>query len=476
LQFDSIEFLVLLTTTFAAFRLAPAVLRIPILIAASVVFYCSWNAPFVFLIAISAVVDFFAARRIYAEHVAGRAGRKRLWLVLSLLVNLGLLGYFKYTNFLIGSLHEVFPDADAFARTWDIVLPIGISFYTFQTMSYSIDVYRGTIAPTRNFLGFLLYVSFFPQLIAGPIERAPHLLPQILESSRGRLRKEEFFTGLLLIVWGLFKKVALSDNLAMVVEPAYTNPQAYGGGALLAATYAFAFQIFLDFSAYSDIARGAAALFGIKLVRNFNLPYMAQDPSDFWRRWHISLSLWIRDYLYIALGGSRGTAARTMFNLALTMALAGLWHGASWNFIVWGLFHGGLLVFYRILGPAFARLFAPVPARVQSVLRIALMFHLVCVGWVFFRAETLADSLVVVSEIAAWSASGWSAAGPSVFPAAGIALLALAFAVMAWQEHRDVWRRITSSQVGYGLLIGACLVAMAVLMPATSAQFIYFQF
>jgi alginate O-acetyltransferase complex protein AlgI len=473
LKFDSLGYLVLLCVTFGAFRVSPSFLRRPVLIAASVVFYCTWNAPFILLVLLSAVVDFTAAQRIFS---ALNPTRKKLWLVLSLCVNLGILGYFKYSQFAIGTLHGLFPETGAFSTTWDVILPIGISFYTFQTMSYSIDVYRGTLAPTKNFGGFVLYVCFFPQLIAGPIERAGHLMPQILESSKGILRRNDFFTAVLLIVWGLFLKTALSDNLAPVVDAVYNQPEGHSGLALLLGTYAFAFQIFFDFAAYSNIARGSAQLFGIKLVRNFNLPYLAQNPSEFWRRWHISLSTWIRDYIFISLGGSRGRASRILFNLVLTMALAGLWHGASWNFCIWGLFHGLLLVAYRLLGTPLSRLCKGIPGGLLAGLRVALMFHLTCLGWVFFRAANLTESMEILGGIGAWIGSALSSPGPDLAAAKLILVFGLFFSVMAWQERRDVWLRCTQNQYSYGILLGLCLAAMALFKPSTSATFIYFQF
>ena len=340
-------------------------------------------------------------------------------------------------------------------------------------MSYTIDVYRGRIVPTRRFLDFALYVCFFPQLIAGPIERASHLLPQIARARVYRLRQNDFFTGLLLIVWGLFKKCAISDNLSRVADTAFGNPEALDGGALLVATYAFAFQIFFDFSAYSDIARGSASLFGIKLVRNFRLPYLAREPSDFWRRWHVSLSEWIRDYLYIPLGGDRRGRSRTLINLTVTMALAGLWHGAAWHFCVWGIFHGILLVIYRITRPLVSVLSSGLPSTLRSTLAIAVMFHLTCLGWVLFRAESLADAGVVLRVIAAWIGGGFEGLDAHF---ASLSLFFAFFAIMVFQEHRRVFESITNRPFGYAVLLGSCIAIIALLMPEEAAPFIYFQF
>ncbi len=471
MQFDSAAYLLLLTVTFAFFHLGPARGRVLVLLAASLIFYGSWSVPFLLLVFYSAILDFVAAQRI--EGAGDDRGRRR-WLVISLVSNLSVLGVFKYANFIRETLHVVVPDVAALASPWHIVLPIGISFYTFQTMSYSIDVYRGRIRAESDFIEFMLYVCFFPQLIAGPIERAGHLMPQIKAVRDYCLKRDDFHTGLLLLTWGLFKKAALADNLGRIVDVAYAHPQGHGGLDLLVATYAFAFQIFFDFSAYSDMARGAAALFGIKLVRNFNLPYLARDPSDFWRRWHISLSEWIRDYLYFALGGSRGTVARTLFNLMLAMALAGLWHGSAWHFVVWGLFHGALLVAYRLSSAPLGRLFRPCPETLLHGLQVFLMFHLACAGWVLFRASSLPDALLVFDRIGTWISAGLPGCDSSTMLV--FLTLAATFAIMVWNERMRIFHRLAAQPIGYAAFIVLMLVLTAIFAPETASPFIYFQF
>lgn len=471
MQFDSTSYMLLLSLTFLAFHLGPKKLRVLVLLAASLVFYGSWNAPFLLLVFYSAILDFVVAKRI---HSADNPGTKKRWLIASLVSNLSVLAVFKYANFLRESLHLALPEIASFAAPWDIILPIGISFYTFQTMSYSIDVYKGRIDPESSFIDFLLYVCFFPQLIAGPIERAGHLMPQIKAVAAYRLRRDDLHTGILLLSWGLFKKAALSDNLARVVDVAYGNPMAHEGLDLLIATYAFAFQIFFDFSAYSDMARGAAALFGIRLVRNFNLPYLAENPSDFWRRWHISLSEWIRDYLYFPLGGSKGSGTRTLINLTVAMALAGLWHGAAWHFVIWGLFHGFILVAYRLLGPAFASAFQGLPSSLNKGFRIALMFHLACLGWIFFRANSMSDAALIVQRIIIWIGAGMPVDHDGALPT--FVVLFLLFAIMLWNERDRVFHRLVSKPVGYASLVSGAIILVAIFAPEVTSPFIYFQF
>jgi D-alanyl-lipoteichoic acid acyltransferase DltB (MBOAT superfamily) len=304
-------------------------------------------------------------------------------------VDLGVLGVFKYFNFF----------ADSFARsaaslgwsvdavTLNIILPVGISFYTFQTIGFCIDVYRGKTRPPTDFLQFSAYVAFFPQLVAGPIERGGHFLPQFA------LAHTPTFHGSWLFLWGLYKKVVIADNLAPFVESVFANPGAAGSGELVAAVLAFAFQIYCDFSGYSDMARGLARMLGFDIILNFNIPYAARTPSEFWSRWHISLSSWLRDYLYVPLGGNRRGELLTYRNLMITMLLGGLWHGAAWTFVLWGGFHGAILVAYRKLGVddwLSRRRGSPAVRRLQDAALIVLMFMLVCIGWLLFRAPDMA--------------------------------------------------------------------------------------
>jgi len=284
----------------------------------------------------------------------------------------------------------------------EIVLPVGISFYTFQTMSYTIDIYRGQLEPTQNFWDFALFVSFFPQLVAGPIERARSLLPQILE--RRHFQPAQMMEGLRLVCWGLFKKSYVADNLAPLVDTLFATPNPSGLETLLAA-YAFAFQIYCDFSGYSDIARGCAKCLGFEIMVNFNLPYIAAGMQEFWRRWHISLSTWLRDYLYIPLGGNRDSKGKTYRNLTITMLLGGLWHGAAWTFVLWGAYHGALLAVQRLWSDVAMKAGgasgAPHGAALKLV-RVLATFHLVCLGWLIFRAASLPQLYGMLAGLAQW--------------------------------------------------------------------------
>jgi alginate O-acetyltransferase complex protein AlgI len=348
-----------------------------ILLVASYVFYGYWNYKFLSLIALSTLIDYFVGQKLYAETAEKK---RRIWLSVSVIANLAILGFFKYFNFFADSFADFIQlfGFQADYVTLKIVLPVGISFYTFQTMSYTIDIYRRKLTPTKNFINFALFVSFFPQLVAGPIERASRLLPQI--EKKRTINSSLVNEGIFLIIWGYFKKIVIADNCAIITENLlYDN-----GINLLIALFAFTLQIYGDFSGYSDIARGISKLMGFDLMLNFRLPYFALSPSDFWQRWHISLSSWLRDYLYIPLGGNKLGISKTYRNLMLTMLIGGLWHGASWNFVFWGAFHGLILVIYRY--------FKITPEREQlGFLKRSMymlpMFLLTMFGWLLFRIQ-----------------------------------------------------------------------------------------
>src|SRR3972149_1993846 len=342
--FNSSTFLIFFVVVYTLYLLLQKRLKAQnaLLLVASYIFYASWDWRFLSLLLLSTTVDFFIAKAIGSTDdltPAGKARRKTL-LACSILFNLGVLGFFKYFNFFsesfIGLLNLFSMKADLI--TLNIVLPLGISFYTFQEMGYTIDVYRKHMKPTHNPFNFALFVAFFPHLVAGPIQRAESLLLQ-LERPR-RITIEQVNTGLFLILWGLFKKVVIADNVREVANLIFNNYTNYSGLDIVIGGLAFAVQIYGDFSGYSDIARGIARLMGFELMVNFRLPYFALNPTDFWQRWHISLSTWLRDYLYIPLGGNRKSNLITCRNLFLTMLLGGLWHGASWNFVIWGAYHG----------------------------------------------------------------------------------------------------------------------------------------
>lgn len=367
------------------------------LLIAGYVFYGFWSVKFLSLILFSTIVDFQFGKLI-AEARGVDDTRKRRLLIVSIVINLGLLGFFKYYDFFASSLVDL---AAVFGMNLSlpllkVILPVGLSFYTFQSMTYTIDIYRGRLEPARNFFDYALVVAFFPQLVAGPIERAARMLPQM---TSGRVIDwDKTRLGLWLIVVGLFKKAVIADNLSLIANDVFNNIEAHNGLYVLTGIYAFAFQIYCDFSGYSDIARGTARLLGFELMVNFNQPYLATNPQDFWRRWHISLSTWLRDYLYIPLGGKENKVYR---NLMITMLLGGLWHGAAMHFVVWGAFHGALLAAYRYLRPVWGKmenLFGD-HKKLWRVVCIGFMFHITCIGWIFFRVNTLSDASLIFSKL-----------------------------------------------------------------------------
>lgn len=360
-----------------------------ILFVASCIFYGVWSFKFLLLMFFSITIDFFCAKNIYQS--SDRLARKRL-LILNFIVNLGILGFFKYFNFFESNFQALLHVFGCSIKPIliHVILPVGISFYTFQAMSYSFDVYRGQLVPEKKFIDYALFVTFFPQLVAGPIERASHLLPQVITPRVMNLRK--FRDGGYLIFWGLFQKIFIADNLAKIVNCYFVPASYYNGVSVLLSLYAFAFQIYCDFSGYSNIARGLGKLMGFELMINFNLPYFSTNPSEFWKRWHISLSTWLKDYLYIPLGGNRKGGFLTYCNLFITMFLGGLWHGAAWTFVLWGAYHGVLLILHKLFEPYIKKRLVSrnyYLGKTLFILKVIFFFHLVCLGWLFFRAQSL---------------------------------------------------------------------------------------
>ncbi|PRQ09840.1 MBOAT family O-acyltransferase [Enhygromyxa salina] len=483
MEFNSLEYVLLLVVSSLLFFGAGYRARLIILIAASLIFYAAWNVPLVSLIVISAVID-FTAGRLLGRYGSDQARKRKAVLAVSLIVNLGLLGYFKYANFFLDNLHAAF-DLGPGAEFLDIVLPPGISFYTFQTMSYTIDVYRGKIRPTSSFLRFFLYVSFFPQLIAGPIERAGHLLVQFDQAANRRFEVDNLVNGAQMIVFGMFKKVVIADHCGRLVDQVYADPGVYDGWSALIATYAFTLQIYCDFSAYSEIARGSARIFGVDLMRNFDQPYLTSNISDFWRRWHISLSNWFRDYVYIPLGGNRKGKTRTLANLTITMFLSGLWHGAAWTFVIWGLYHGVLLLLHAQVGQRLrARLLGGSAGARPDYLGLGvrfgswfLCFHLVVFGWILFRARDLEQFGIVVRSIARDVAGVFvGGSGPSREQALFLLGLAGFLWVSAIERRYRVIDRIWASPISAVVFATALIVAMMLLGLRDGPAFIYFQF
>ena len=386
--FNSIEYVFFFPlVVFCYFLLPPNKKRIFLLVA-SYYFYMCWKPEYVILIFISTVIDYFMA--IKMEQQTSKK-KKKLFLAISLVSNLGFLFFFKYLDFFNENFAAFLSYFNIFYNvpSFDLLLPVGISFYTFQTLSYSIDVYNGKVKAERHFGIFALFVSFFPQLVAGPIERSSHLLPQFRKEKK--FSKENFSEGTKLILWGFFKKVVIADRLAVAVNTAFASPD-ISGLPLLIAVYFFAFQIYCDFSGYSDIAVGTARILGYDIMKNFNRPYLASSITEFWRRWHISLSTWFRDYVYVALGGNRSNIKIWMRNILIVFLVSGIWHGAAWTFVIWGLYHGILIIIERVFVKKFSNNFF-------TIFNTLILFHLVLVGWVFFRAVSCTHAFGIFYRI-----------------------------------------------------------------------------
>jgi alginate O-acetyltransferase complex protein AlgI len=478
--FNSLHFVFFFPIVTAGFFLLPQKWRWAWLLVASCYFYMVFVPLYILILGWTIAIDYCAGLLIARSQ--GRA--RKTWLGISIAANVGVLAFFKYYNFINGNVSGIF----SLLRTpypipnLAILLPIGLSFHTFQAMSYTIEVYRGNQSPERHLGIYALYVMFFPQLVAGPIERPQHLLPQFLE--RHTLDYDRMGRGLQLMAWGFFKKVVIADRLAMYVREVYDDPRAYVGGPLLMATFFFAFQIYCDFSGYSDIAIGSAQVLGFRLRKNFRGPYLSRQISEFWRRWHISLSTWFRDYVYIPLGGSRTSRSRLYFNLFVTFLLSGLWHGANWTFVVWGALNGLYLIIGHLTRRSRERLFDAIgfgsTNPVRRSIQIVSTFCLVCAGWVFFRAHTLRDAFYIFAN--AFKASNGSVQLPT-FGHTNFALSLLLIAFLIGVEFWGEW--IEPVRVRIATLPGAIrwtayyallMTIIAFGMFAGRQAFIYFQF
>lgn len=476
--FNSIEFSIFLPIVFALYwSLGRAEIKMQnlLLLGASYLFYGWWDWRFLSLIAFSSVLDFCIGQGLGT--IENERKRKYL-LILSLLVNLGFLGFFKYFNF--------FTESFANAFTWfgypieaarlDIILPVGISFYTFQTLSYSIDVYRRKLEPAKDMLDFLAFVSFFPQLVAGPIERASNLLPQF--SKERSFDEQQASDGMRQILWGLFKKVVVADNCAIYVNDIFTNYGDYSGSTLLLGAVLFAFQIYGDFSGYSDIAIGVARLFGFKLMRNFAFPYFSRDIAEFWRRWHISLSTWFRDYLYIPLGGSKGGTSMKVRNTFAIFLVSGFWHGASWNFLVWGFLNA--LYFLPLLLLKQNRKNTNTVAEerwfpnLKECFQMGMTFFITVIAWVFFRAENLTDAFLYLQEI--FSSSLWSR--PEILPKKVLIFITILLIIEWINRRKEHGLELSENypRVLRWLIYLVIWFAIILLDESDTYSFIYFQF
>lgn len=465
---------VLFLTIYARLRRAPAA-RVLYVIAFSLYFYYKSSGTYFLLLLFASVSDFVLAQLIARSRARGL---KRLWVVLSVGINLGMLGYFKYTNFLIEIARPLF--GEGFLQFQNIFLPVGISFFVFQSMSYTIDVYRGQLRPLDRWMDYCFYLSFFPQLVAGPIVRARDFIPQIRKNPV-TVTREMFGMGVCLILTGLFKKAVISDYISLnFVDRIFDEPLLYSGFECLMGIYGYALQIYCDFSGYSDMAIGIALLLGFRFPKNFDAPYRSATITEFWRRWHISLSSWLRDYLYISLGGNRKGKARTYFNLLLTMLLGGLWHGAAVRFILWGGVHGAALALHKLwlsFVPGARTLGSEMPLwrRLPGML---LTFHIVCFGWLLFRAESMQTVGLMLHQI-------FRAFDPALIPQVVegylpiFLLLGVGYLLHALPDAADrlFQRAVTASPLLVQVLLVAAVAWCVMQIKSSDIQpFIYFQF
>ncbi len=432
-------------------------LRLLYVTGVSYCFYGWLNPLYPVLLLYTTAVDYFAVRCLV------KGAKKRRWIVLSIVNNMALLGFFKYGLFVVDNINALFSSLNLAYEVPapDILLPVGISFYTFRSLTYTIDCYRGTLDREGRFIHHAAFVSFFPLLLAGPIERAKTLLPQLRDNAP--ITGEDIGDGLSLFVVGLFKKLALADFLALYVNKIYSAPGEYQAAALIAATVAFSWQIYFDFSGYSDMARGVARMFGFRIMLNFNHPYLATGLGDFWRRWHISLSTWFRDYVYIPLGGNRRGAFVTSFNICLTMLVSGLWHGAAWTFVIWGAVHGVLAGFLRGLEASEAY-----KLRVPIWGKRAIVFTLVSFAWIFFKAADLGDAMLIIRRMFT------SGVGDPMLPLTLAALVFLVWLYQAVYESRLKWT-LDKPVVRIGIVVSMILY-LCLFTGAGGQAFIYFQF
>jgi D-alanyl-lipoteichoic acid acyltransferase DltB (MBOAT superfamily) len=472
-SFNSPSFFVFFVVVYGIYVLLGHAWQNRMLLAASLVFYGLWNWKFLGLLLFSITFDWRVTLAL--DRWENPAARKRL-LIASLATNLGILCFFKYYNFFVDNLDSLLSHAgmDVGWLRLSLVLPVGISFYTFHMVSYVVDVYQRRLKACPSYVDYALFVTFFPQLVAGPIARAHSLLPQVQRPRR--IDPDQIANGLFWIAWGLVKKIVIADGCAHVVNIVFGNDAEHAGADKLVAIYAFAIQIYGDFSGYSDMARGLAKLMGFDLLLNFDLPYIAESPSDFWRRWHISLSSWLRDYLYIPLGGNRASQPRVYFNLFVTMLLGGIWHGASWTMVTWGAYHGVLLAAYRFLGVRDTT-DSPLRARWPKVL---LMSQLTCLGWLLFRANGIAQ----VGRFLAGIATDFHA-GPETLSYVTLVLpLAGALGIVEALQYKagtlDLFDRWTATaRAAFGVFVVWLVVGHFVFHQALmhgSIPFIYFQF
>jgi len=481
--FNSLDFAIFLPIVFLLYWSIPSrLINIQnfLILIASYIFYGWWSLEFLMLIVFSTLVDYFIGRALYVQ----KNDRKRkLLLCCSIIINIGLLGFFKYFNFFIENFSGAFSFFGYHFNSWSlkIILPVGISFYTFQTLSYTIDVYRKNLEPTKDIISFASFVSFFPQLVAGPIERAKKLLPQF--SKIRKFSYSETAEGLKQILWGLFKKIVIADNCAEYVNLVFEDPSSHSGSVLVLGATLFAFQIYGDFSGYSDIAIGTARLFGFQLMQNFSYPYFSRSIAEFWRRWHISLSTWFRDYVYIPLGGSKGGKMMQIRNVMIIFIVSGFWHGAQWTFIFWGFLNAlfflpGLLMNRnrKYLGIVAENGSFP---NILEFFKIGFTFFLIVITWIFFRANSLSEGFLYIKEIGTKSIF----IAPHLNTAMSTKILFLFILLMLiteWNARKKEFGlsffMASQPQIIRWIFYSLIICSIGFFMPAEETPFIYFQF
>ncbi|EDS77455.1 probable poly(beta-D-mannuronate) O-acetylase [Clostridium botulinum C str. Eklund] len=483
--FNSFGFILFFPIVVGIYFLIPHKYRWMLLLISSYYFYMSWNPKYIVLIFTTTLISYLSG--IYIEK-AENIRKKKFYLNFSIISNLVILFIFKYFNFFNNSLREVFNNFNLYygIPNFKLLLPVGISFYTFQSLIYSIDVYRGNKSAEKHFGIFALYVSFFPQLVAGPIERSDRLLPQFYENHN--FDYERVTDGLKIMAWGYFKKVVIADRLSIVVNTVYNNPTEYKGLPLIVASVFFAFQIFCDFSGYSDIAIGSAKVMGFDLMKNFDKPYFSKTIAEFWRRWHISLSTWFRDYLYIPMGGNRVRKSRYYFNIFFTFLISGLWHGASWTFVVWGALHG----VYQIIGyitknirEKFVNIIglSKIP-KVHDFIKVVITFILVDFAWIFFRANSMSDAIYIIKNLFNISSSSHTGINilfnlglDKVSFIVGIVSILIMETVHLIQEKIDIIENLEKSPIVFRWLCYYTVIFSIIVFGVfQQSQFIYFQF
>ena len=486
--FNSLQFVVFFPIVIILYFLTPYKKRWILLLIASYYFYMCWKVDYIILIMISTLIDYICSNKM--SQINEKIKRKK-WLLLSIFSNLGILFGFKYFNFFSENIQSLFNHYNIFYEMpfFNVLLPVGISFYTFQTLSYTIDVYNGKTAAQKHLGVFAVYVSFFPQLVAGPIERSNHLLPQFF-------RKHDFSynrvkSGLQKMLWGFFKKIVIADNLAILVDGVYNNVGNYSGLALIVATIFFTFQIYCDFSGYSDIAIGTAKVMGFELRENFKRPYFSKSIREFWQRWHITLSTWFRDYVYIPLGGNRTIKWRWYYNIFITFLVSGLWHGANWTFVIWGALHGSYLILALILSSPKKKISLFIQNQNKSLdklMDVVITFVLVAFAWIFFRANNIEDAIYIINNLFLSSTEILNLSELKIqFRGLGLfqedlikclMLIIILFIYSSYERSGDVWGKLQKKpkwirwSIYYILAYGILFIA-----PHSNVNnFIYFQF